>query len=238
MKISMMQPYLFPYIGYFQLINLSDYFGIANDVQFIKRGWINRNRILQNSESNIFSFSVKKDSFQKNIKERYFTDNFNNEKKYFFKRLKQNYIQAPFYTETIQFLDFVFEFKETNISKFNENQLKLICNYLEINTIFINPSLMIFDKNIGKNAEDRVIKRLKKLDKLEIKQFINPIGGKELYHKDFFKKNNFELIFIKPNEISYKQFNNNFISNLSIIDVMMFNSVGKIKDMLNEYTLI
>lgn len=71
-----MQPYLFPYVGYFQLLKAVDQFVILDNVQYINRGWINRNRILINGKDNLFSFSVKKDEREKNICERFFAGDF------------------------------------------------------------------------------------------------------------------------------------------------------------------
>ena len=62
MKLAIMQPYIFPYIGYFQLINAVDKFVIRDDVNFIMRGWINRNRILVNDSDSLFSIPVEKAS--------------------------------------------------------------------------------------------------------------------------------------------------------------------------------
>src|SRR5690242_636845 len=91
LKIAIMQPYLFPYIGYFQLINAVDKFVIHDDVQFIKGGWINRNQILVNNREFMFTFSIKKDSSSHNINKRYFSDKFEAEKNKFLRTLKANY---------------------------------------------------------------------------------------------------------------------------------------------------
>jgi len=87
-------------------------------------------------------------------------------------------------------------------------------------------------------VEERAIKKLGKLNEIGINHFVNPVGGKDLYTKEFFKENNFELDFLEHKDIVYKQFNNEFTPRLSIIDVMMFNSVEEINDMLKNYTLL
>jgi len=237
MKIAIMQPYLFPYIGYFQLINAVDYFGIGDDVQFIKSGWINRNRILVQGESKLFTFSVKKDSFDKNIKERFFSDNFEKEKEKFLRKLEIYYKKAPFYSETYKIVKSIFDYEEKNVSKFIQNQLKIICNYIYIDTPFVNSLTWKIENDTIMNVEERAIKKIEKLKKMKINHFVNSIGGSHLYTKDFFEKNKIKLSFLKPQEISYQQFNNEFIQNLSIIDVLMFNSPKTIKYLLTKYDL-
>lgn len=237
MKIAIMQPYLFPYIGYFQLIHAVDFFGIGDDVQFIKSGWINRNRILVNNRDYMFTFSVKKDSFDKRISDRYFSDNFEKEKNKFINILNQYYCKAPYFKSTMEVIKLIFEFSDTNISEFIQNHLKIICSYLNIEVTFISADEWHNESYQGVNPEQRLIEKLNNLEKYNIDQFINSIGGKELYNKDFFLTNNIKLNFLKPSEIIYKQFTNDFIPNLSIIDVMMFNSKQKLKTLLTDYYL-
>lgn len=233
MKIAIMQPYLFPYIGYFQLINAVDVFGIGDDVQYIEGGWINRNRLMVNKSVFLYTFPLKKDSYKKAIKDRYFHENFNYKKEKYLKMLNYNYKKAPYFSETIKLVTLLFEYQETNISKFIENQLKVICEYLKIETSFINSKLWKIDIVSGKNVEERAVEKLKMLKELGMDHFINPIGGKKLYSKYFFEKNYIKLSYLESKEISYKQFGQDFIPNLSIIDVMMFNSSIQIRKMLD-----
>ena len=238
MKIAIMQPYLFPYLGYFQLIKAVDFFGIGDDVQYIKGGWINRNRILANKVPYTFTFSVKKDSYQKVIKERFFSENFDVEKDKLVRILAMHYKKAPYFSNTMEVINSIFEFRETNVSKFIVHQLSTLCQYLDINTTFLDSDLWQIDGNSNISVEERAIKKLGRLNEIGINHFVNPVGGKELYTKGFFKENNFELSFLEHKEIVYKQFNNEFTPRLSILDVMMFNSTEEINDMLKEYTLL
>ena len=235
MKGAIMQPYLFPFLPYFQLIFAVDVFGVADDSQFINRGWVNRNRILINNSPLLFTFSLKKDQYHRPIKARYFHDNFDYEKRKFIKTLELNYNKAPYYKDTIELIREIFNYDERNISKFIENQLKIICRYINIKTPFINSSLWQIDNMDNLQLEERVIKSLKKIN---ISHFINPVGGSELYTKKVFDNNKIKLDFLKPLEIYYKQFESDFVPNLSIIDVMMFNSREEIELMLGKYKLI
>jgi hypothetical protein len=238
MKIAIMQPYLFPYLGYFQLIKAVDLFGIGDDVQYIKGGWINRNRILANKVPYTFTFSVKKDSYQKAIKERFFNDNFDLEKDKFLRILAMHYKKAPYYPDTIEVINSIFEFKEANVSKFIVNHLNILCQYLEIKTTFLDSSLWQIKGNSNMSVEEKAIKKLRKLNEIGINHFVNPSGGKELYNKDFFNKNNFKLSFLEPKNILYKQFGNVFHPSLSIIDVMMFNSKEEISSLLSDCNIV
>jgi hypothetical protein len=233
MKLAIMQPYLFPYFGYFQLINIADKFIIHDDVQYIKGGWINRNKILLNKQAYLFTFSIKKDSAFLNINQRFFTDNFDKERKKFFNIVESTYRKAPFYSNTKKLLECILFTDELNISDMITQSLILICNYLDIGTQFYISSEI--DKDNTLKGEERVIGINKCLGS---KHYINSIGGETLYSKDVFKENGITLSFIKPKLVEYKQFENQFVPWLSIIDVLMFNSVEKIRELLKEYELI
>jgi len=229
-----MQPYLFPYLGYFQLINAVDKFVICDDVQYIKSGWINRNNVLVNKEQHLFTFSVEKDRQFKAINERYYCGEiFNNEIQKFYSTLIRSYKRAPQFNEVFELISNIFEYKDLNVAEFNSNALKDICNYIGIDTEFIKSSEI--QKNHCLKRECKVLEINKMLGATH---YINAIGGTEIYCKDTFEKNNIKLNFIKTLEVEYKQFNNEFISNLSIIDVLMFNSKQEIKKLLNKYELV
>lgn len=232
MKLAIMQPYLFPYFGYFQLISIVDKFIIYDDVQYIKGGWINRNRILLNTQAHLFTFSVKNDSAFLNINQRYFTNKFDKEKQKFLKIVYSAYSKAPFYLNIRKLLERILFTEELNISNMITQSLMLICNYLDIGTQFYISSEINKDNTL--KGEERVISINKCLGS---KHYINSVGGKTLYSKDVFKENGIKLSFIKPKLVEYKQFENQFVPWLSIIDVLMFNSVEKIREMLQEYEL-
>ncbi|MCB2295338.1 WbqC family protein [Clostridium algoriphilum] len=234
MKLGIMQPYLFPYLGYLQLINAVDKFVIYDDVQYIKRGWINRNNVLVNKKPHLFTFSVVKDEQTKAINERYYcSKTFNTEIQKFYNMLTMSYKKAIYFDEVFKLINTIFEYNELNVAKFDFNALKCICNYIGIDTEFIASS-EIPQNNILK-GQDKILE-INKI--LKSSQYINPIGGTELYCNDTFEKNNIKLNFIKTLNIEYKQFNNDFIPNLSIIDILMFNSKEEIKQLLNEYELV
>lgn len=234
MRVGIMQPYLFPYIGYFQLIKSVDEFVVCDDVQYIKQGWINRNRILLNGQPKLFVFSLKKGHQSLNINERYFSSKFKEERDKFLKTIEYVYKKAPYYHKVLPILyDILNCDTDIDISKHIYNSLKIICKLLNINTKFRISSEMTKDNEL--KCQDKVIDIVKRLNG---DVYINSIGGKILYSKEEFKNNNIDLFFIKRKDIVYKQYNNDFVPDLSIIDVMMFNSKEAVEEMLNMYELI
>lgn len=235
MKLAIMQPYFFPYIGYFQLINIVDKFIFYDDVNFIKRGWINRNRILSNQKDLMFSIPLKNISQNKKINETEISNlHFDKWLSKFRKTLNNTYSKAPNYFKVIKLIEGVLDERQTKISMLAIKSVIKVCEYLEINTQF-EVSSMIYSDSRDFNKADRLIDICKKN---QARVYINPIGGLKIYSKEEFKKENIELKFISSKEIRYKQFNDIFVPNLSIIDVLMFNSKEKVKEMLNEYELI
>jgi hypothetical protein len=233
MKLAIMQPYFFPYIGYFQLINSVDKFIIYDNIQYTKKGWINRNRILVNKKDQLITLPVKKDSDYLNIVERELSESWGKDKNKMLNVIKSSYNKAPYFQETFELISKYLNDSEVNLFKFIYNGIILINDYLEIKTPIVISSTINIDHTL--KSQDKVLSLCKKQNS---NIYINSIGGIELYNKETFKKNNIELNFIKSNPIQYTQFNNEFVPWLSIIDVMMFNSREQIKEYLNNYTLI
>lgn len=229
MTLAIMQPYLFPYIGYWQLIQAVDTFVIYDDVNFIKQGYINRNSILANGKVQVFTLELIGASSNKLINE---IEVGNNSKK-LLKSIKQNYIKAPFFEKVMPILEEILTNKEKNLAKYIAYSLQKIAEYLKIDTTFLYASQI--EKNCNLRAQDKVIDICKNLS---ASVYINAIGGQELYNKEAFKKNNIDLNFIKTNLSKYKQFQNEFVPYLSIIDVMMFNDIETISLYLQDFDLI
>lgn len=229
MKITIMQPYLFPYIGYFQLINAVDTFVIYDDINYIKQGWINRNRILLNNQPFFLTFNLKGASSFKKINE----IEINHNSKKLLKTINQAYSKSPFFDEVYGLIEKIIRHDTTNLSGFVTNSIIEISKFLEIGTKFEISSQI----NVGTEmkGQDRVIGICKYFDATE---YVNAIGGKELYSKEDFANERIYLKFLKTDEIIYKQFDNEFHPFLSIIDVMMFNSIPTIINFLNKYILV
>jgi hypothetical protein len=232
MKVGIMQPYFFPYIGYFQLINAVDVFVIYDNIQYTKKGWINRNRILVNGSDEYITLPVKKDSDFLNVDKRFLADTFEKDKIKIIRKIKESYRNAPFYEQAYYLIDDVFTDYSLNLFEFIHNSIIKICDYLDITTQIVRSSEIIIDH--GLKSEKKVISIC---NTFNTPIYINSIGGMELYSKEEFEKNSIELFFLETQKTEYKQFDHDFIPWLSIIDVLMFNSKDQIKCFLNNYKL-
>lgn len=233
MKIAIMQPYIFPYIGYMQMVNAVDTFVFYDDVNFIKQGWVNRNNILVGK--NVYLFTIPLEgatSFCEIRKTKINQHLYGLWKTKFLQTLTQNYKKAPFFEATFNIINEVLN-KETDvISGLAVESVQKISEYLDIKTKFKLSSNAYNNKELDR--KERLIDICKKEG---ASYYINAIGGQKLYQKQDFAKEGIQLSFIKSKPIEYQQFKNDFVPWLSIIDVMMFNSVTEIKDILNKFEL-
>ena len=231
LKIAIMQPYLFPYLGYFQLINCVDKFLVYDDVNYINKSWINRNRILVKGKEFTFTIPLKKVSQNKLINEIEIVD----EGKWKIKLLRtieNNYKNAPFFSSSFPVIKQSLMDKEKKISKFIVNSLKRMMNYLNIDTRIVD-STIYYSTGELKGA-DRILEICKQE---KAYTYINPIGGQNIYSKEYFAENGVNLFFIRTEFKEYNQSSEKFIPNLSIIDLIMNNSIAQINEMLISYEL-
>jgi hypothetical protein len=237
-RLGIMQPYFFPYIGYWQLMNAVDEYLIIDDVNYIKNGYINRNKILVNGEPFNFGVPVKKASQNKLICEH---ENGLDEAgvENLMTTLKSTYAKAPYFDMVYELVEEILEYGLTpegrNLANFLDNANRSTAKALGINTPIYRTSKDVHLDGEYKR-ENLVVAICKKRNADE---YINAIGGTKLYFQDFFRQNGLGLKFIKTNEnINYKQMSDIFVPNLSIIDVMMYCSKEKITELLGQYTLI
>ncbi|MFW5983240.1 MAG: WbqC family protein [bacterium] len=230
MKLAIMQPYFFPYIGYFQLINAVDIFIFYDDVEFIKNGWINRNRIIVNNNISYVTIHLKEASSFKLIKDIEFIDN----RKKILKSIFFAYKKAPYFNDVFPVVEKCLNIDASLISDLSISSIKSTSEYLGINTAF-KISSKSFADSAWMNKSDRLIDICRKNN---AEEYINPEGGKEIYNKGYFKRNNITLNFIKPVIEKYSTEHYRFHPYLSIIDVLMYNSKEDVKQMLNNYELL
>jgi hypothetical protein len=235
MKVAIMQPYIFPYLGYFQLINEVENFVVYDDVNFIKGGWIHRNRILVNNTDSLFTVPLSKlSSFSPINETRINEKSFEDWKKKFLRSIELAYKKAPNFLEINSLIRRVLDNETLLISELAINSIKEVLSYLNI-SVNVYVSSNRFSDSKSMNRVERIVSICNDLNS---KVYINAIGGTDLYHKEEFKEKGLQLSFIKSQLEPYKQFNNTFISGLSIIDVLMFNSIDEVRQQLNNYTLI
>lgn len=229
MKIAIMQPYFLPYIGYFQLIKAVDVFVFYDDVNFIKQGWVNRNRILLNGEEYRFTLKLKGASSFKKINE----IEIGNNRRKLLRTFQQAYCHAPFYQDLEPMLEAIFNSSQDNLSRYIVETIELIANYLRIKTKFL------YSSELGKNnllrGQDKVIDIVRNLGGIT---YVNSIGGQTLYSKSDFMKAGITLFFLQSINTVYTQSSPIFIPGLSIIDIMMFNTVEEIQKLLDNYEMI
>lgn len=229
MTVAIMQPYLFPYIGYWQLIYAVDTFVIFDDVNFIKKGYINRNSILVSGRSQQFTLELIGASQNKLINEIEVGSNIQK----LLKTIEMSYKKAPYFSDVFPIIEDILNNKEKNLAEFIGYSLEKISNYLNIDTQFIYSSKIEKDNNL--KAQDKILDICKKLGTTN---YINAIGGQELYNKKKFQEQNMQLNFLKTELTEYKQFKSEFSPYLSILDIIMFNDKDEIQNMLKKYTFV
>lgn len=229
MKCAIMQPYFFPYIGYFQLISAVDNFVLYDDVNFIKGGWINRNFIWGRNGPQRITLQLTGASPNKLINQ---VDTGGNEVK-LLRTIEQTYSKAPYFKSVFPLLESCLETKEHHLSSLVCQSIRRVCDYLDIQ------SKLLLSSNIEKNNTHKGAQKVIDICKiLHASTYINSIGGKALYDKVNFAENGVSLYFLASGDIQYKQYSDTFLPNLSIIDMMMFNPKSQISEFLKVYDLV
>ena len=229
MKLAIMQPYLFPYLGYFQLIKSVDAFVVYDDVNYIKGGWINRNFIFSQGDKLLITMPLKSASPNQFINQIIVGDGQNK----LLESIRHGYSKAPQFKIIFPIIEAILLQQEKNLAKFLTFGLLHICEYLGIHPKWHISSELKKDNNLF--GQEKVLAICKELGAT---QYINVPGGKELYDRKYFATKRMQLSFIQPNSIAYSQFGKEFIPNLSIIDVMMFNNRQQCVRLLEEYVLV
>ena len=233
-RIAIMQPYFLPYVGYFQLIGAVDAFILYDNIEYTKKGWINRNRMLVNGNDVYFTLPLKSDSDFLDVSKRFLASSFEVDKIKLIRKFSESYRKAPFYEQGMTLINDIFSSDERNLFNFIFQSLKKVCSYLELNTQFRISSTLDIDHEL--RAEDKVI-AICKHECASV--YINPVGGLNLYANERFFQNGINLYFLKSHPLIYNQFSSEFKNWLSIIDVIMFNSKDQIKTyLLTGYELI
>lgn len=204
-----------PYLGYFQLMAAVDKYVIFDDVNYIKRGWSARNNILVNGQKHLFNIAVEGGSQNNLYTQVKVIDDFSRLRK----TLEMAYKNAPYYNETMNILEQVFAYEDRRFNHFMRNSYSIILDYLGIETE------LLFSSDLSNNKD------LKGKDKildicllLGANEYYNAIGGQELYNRQEFADNGIKLGFVEPMLLPYPQLSKEFISGLSIIDMLMMNS--------------
>lgn len=224
MKLAIMQPYLFPYLGYFQLLNVADTFVVLDDVNYINKGWINRNYFLLHGEKHRFTLPLKEASQNKKINEIEIADEIEKWRAKWLKTLCIAYKNAPYYATVLPILEEILFCEKRNLAAFLLFSLKKITDYMQIETEIVETSALY--QNTHLTGEARILDICLQEKATD---YLNPIGGKDLYHADFFAEKGINLHFLQMNPDAYLP--------VSIIDVLMHKSVAEIKTLLGQYNI-
>jgi len=235
MKVAIMQPYIFPYLGYFQLLHAVDTFVVYDDVAFINRGWINRNRILIGSEPTYFTIPLSKASQNRLIKDTTIaSEQYDRFHKKFLATLHASYHKAPFYRETLRLVEEILAQNVGSIADMACTSIKRVSTHLGIGTRIVGTSAVYANAQLKK--ADRLIDicRQEGAD-----TYINAAGGQELYTKEEFAADGITLRFLCSQPVEYPQVGRgSFVPHLSILDVLMNNSPATVAEMLSRFDLV
>ncbi len=226
---AVMQPYFFPNISYYKLVRHVEHFVFYNDVHFIKGGWINKNNILYNGKAMSFRLPLVDASSNKLISD---VSLFNKEREFalFLKKLTYSYAKAPYFNDVYALIQNVLNTPTNLIGELAQESIRQVFSYLDIPIHATSSSAEIYERSAD-NKTDRLISLIHHLNKTV---YLNAIGGKKLYDKEYFKRQGIDLYFIVSTPNVYNQFNHDFVPDLSMIDVLMFNHPNQVISMLDR----
>lgn len=222
MRLSIMQPYFLPYIGYFQLVAAADQFVIYDQIKYTKKGWINRNRMLLNGSDALFSLPLKKGSDSLDVVERELAPEFDRAK--LLSQFAGAYRRAPHFASTFALLERIVRYEDNNLFRYIHHSLTAMFTYLDITTPIRISSTVSIDRHL--KGQDMV---LAICSEVGAREYVNSMGGTALYSKQDFSDRDVKLQFLKPHFFQYEQFGEPFVPWLSIVDVLMFNSIEKVR---------
>lgn len=232
--VSIMQPYLFPYVGYFCLIQASDIFVFYDDVNYIKQGWVNRNRILLNGAPHTFSVPLENGSSFEQIGNVRILG-FSRFKDKFMRTLSQSYGGACCYRQGMDYVDWVLDGDFVSISQLAMRAVVGVFEILGVHREFIVSSERFPDTK-GLERSERIVSIVKSLNG---SRYFNSIGGMGLYDKSFFSSRGVELGFVEPYMKPYAQYKGiEFVPGLSVIDILMNNDLDAVKGHFISYNII
>jgi len=227
-----MQPYFFPYLGYFQLLAAVDRFIVYDNIKYTKKGWINRNRMLRDGRIVTFTLPLMQGSDALNIEDRCLADGFNPTG--LINQFTGAYRQAPFFDPTMQVIREAIGIEERNLFRFLLHSIKIICGYLDIQPKFKTSSAVTIDHSLKSQEKVLAICAAEQAD-----HYFNVIGGRALYSPGAFATQGVKLSFLRSLPFEYEQSEGEFVPAMSIVDVMMFNPVERIKEhIFNGYELV
>jgi hypothetical protein len=231
-RTAIMQPYVFPYLGYYQLFHASDMFVSLDDAAFIKRGWVNRNRLLLQGKAHTFTIPLSAQSQNVSIRASRVAPDDGWRKK-LLTTFGHAYRKAPHFGKVYPIIEQTLESPAESIADTAERSLLLVLDYLEMPRSVHRSSELDIDPML--HGQDRI---LAICEKIGTDLYVNPKGGRELYAPERFAARGMRLRFLHMGEVVYDQCSSTpFEPGLSIIDVLMWNSKDAVMQMMAAYTL-
>jgi hypothetical protein len=209
-----MQPYLFPYLGYFHLLDAVDKFVVLDDVKCPKNGWINRNRVLVNGSPVWFTVPLSSKTKQINEKE-YLIDSKLGKKLQL--TLSMAYPRSPNLSTVLPWLQDLVDLKKDGVVKCNLDILRKSMGVLGMKS----PEILVSSKlNVKKDlrGEEKILEICSLLD---CETYVNLPGGVNLYNRVNFESRDIDLVFIQSNFNEYTQRTNTFVPRLSVLDLLL-----------------
>lgn len=230
--IAIMQPYFLPYIGYFQLMAAVDKFVVFDDVNYINRGWINRNRLLLNGEAHTFTVPLRGASQNRLICDIELAEDDSWRDK-LLRTIHQAYAKAPCFAEVSELLERLIRYPARRLDDFLLNSLREIAQYLALDVMIENTSRTYFNAHL--HGQERILDICRQE---KANRYINSIGGEALYDRASFDAQGVELKFLRSRSLNYPQGKGEFVPWLSILDVLMFNTQPEVRRLLAEMDLV
>jgi hypothetical protein len=228
MILAIMQPYYFPYIGYFQLMAACDEFVIYDDVQYSKGGWANRNRILHDHKVAWLTLPVGNAPLGSSYREKTYLLG-PAQRRSHLARIAAAYRKAPMFDAVYPLVESLMAFEDDRVAGFNAHLVSSLAGLLglqcrlHLGSDFDNPS--------GERGQQRILQLCKRLG---ADTYLNAIGGTALYQEPDFTSAGISLRFLRPVARPYPQAAREFSPFLSILDVLMHNPLDQVRDMLGD----
>jgi WbqC-like protein family len=228
MKLAIMQPYFLPYLGYFQLIAAVDEFIVYDNIKYVKSGWINRNRLCRGGEAAVFSLPLKAASDSLNVCERELAADFRRDK--LLNQFRGAYQRAPEFARIFPLLERLIGFEDNNLFRYLDHSIRGVCRHLGIETAIRVSSAVRVDHSL--KGQGKVLALCRETG---AGTYVNAIGGVDLYSAQEFRNQGVELKFIRMKPLEYPQFGSPFVPALSMVDVLMFNSLETVRRLVSDH---
>ena len=232
--MAIMQPYLFPYLGYWALMNEADEFMLFDPVQYIRKGWMNRNRVLKNGGGiKYVGLTVNKSPRETLIKEIVVSD-LSEQTKSLIRNLDYYRTKAPHYNSVVELVRQSLNTSSTLLSEIILHSLRAVNDYVGLGTkfsIYSHENIIHPEPHLPGDWALYITKAL------GVERYINPPGGKEIFDTLRFKEAGIELVYLQPELRAYDQRKPQFEPGLSILDVLMFNTPTEAKELICSYQL-